>query len=71
MTRVTTGWLARHTPQGPGGRQAALIDIARSHRKPTDKTALSGTPGHGCYDETYGPDKLFVQVVGLTAIAVT
>ncbi len=29
MTRITTGWLARHTPQGPGGRQAALIDIAQ------------------------------------------
>jgi Nucleotidyl transferase AbiEii toxin, Type IV TA system len=27
--RITTGWLARHTPQGPGGRQAALIDIAQ------------------------------------------
>ena len=26
MSRITTGWLARHTPQGPGGRQAALID---------------------------------------------
>ena len=22
-------WLARHAPQGPGGRQAALIDIAQ------------------------------------------
>jgi hypothetical protein len=20
MSRITTGWLARHTPQGPGGR---------------------------------------------------
>jgi predicted nucleotidyltransferase component of viral defense system len=29
MSRITTGWLARHTPQGPGGRQAALIDIAQ------------------------------------------
>jgi predicted nucleotidyltransferase component of viral defense system len=29
MNRITTGWLARHTPQGPGGRQAALIDIAQ------------------------------------------
>jgi predicted nucleotidyltransferase component of viral defense system len=29
MTRITPGWLARHTPQGPGGRQAALIDIAQ------------------------------------------
>lgn len=29
MSRVTTGWLARHTPQGPGGRYAALIDIAQ------------------------------------------
>jgi hypothetical protein len=26
MSRITTGWLARHTPQGPGGRQAAIID---------------------------------------------
>jgi hypothetical protein len=23
VSRITTGWLARHTPQGPGGRQAA------------------------------------------------
>lgn len=29
MSPITTGWLARHTPQGPGGRQAALIDIAQ------------------------------------------
>jgi uncharacterized protein len=29
MSRITTGWLARHTPQGTGGRQAALIDIAQ------------------------------------------
>jgi uncharacterized protein len=29
MIQITTGWLARHTPQGPGGRQAALIDIAQ------------------------------------------
>jgi predicted nucleotidyltransferase component of viral defense system len=29
MSRITTGWLARHTPQGPGGRRAALIDIAQ------------------------------------------
>ncbi len=29
MSRITTGWLAGHTPQGPGGRQAALIDIAQ------------------------------------------
>jgi predicted nucleotidyltransferase component of viral defense system len=29
MSRITSGWLARHTPQGPGGRQAALIDIAQ------------------------------------------
>jgi predicted nucleotidyltransferase component of viral defense system len=29
MSRITPGWLARHTPQGPGGRQAALIDIAQ------------------------------------------
>ena len=29
MSRITTGWLARHTPQGPGGMQAALIDIAQ------------------------------------------
>lgn len=29
MSRITTGWVARHTPQGPGGRQAALIDIAQ------------------------------------------
>ena len=29
MSRITAGWLARHTPQGPGGRQAALIDIAQ------------------------------------------
>jgi predicted nucleotidyltransferase component of viral defense system len=29
MNRITVGWLARHTPQGPGGRQAALIDIAQ------------------------------------------
>jgi predicted nucleotidyltransferase component of viral defense system len=29
MNRITPGWLARHTPQGPGGRQAALIDIAQ------------------------------------------
>jgi hypothetical protein len=29
MSRLTPGWLARHTPQGPGGRQAALIDIAQ------------------------------------------
>jgi uncharacterized protein len=29
MSRITVGWLARHTPQGPGGRQAALIDIAQ------------------------------------------
>jgi len=29
MSRITTGWLARHTPQGPGRRQAALIDIAQ------------------------------------------
>jgi hypothetical protein len=25
MSRITTGWLARHTPQGPGGKQAALM----------------------------------------------
>ncbi len=29
MSLITTGWLARHTPQGTGGRQAALIDIAQ------------------------------------------
>jgi predicted nucleotidyltransferase component of viral defense system len=29
MSRVTAGRLARHTPQGPGGRYAALIDIAQ------------------------------------------
>lgn len=29
MSRITTGWLARHTPQGPGGRHAALIDVAQ------------------------------------------
>jgi predicted nucleotidyltransferase component of viral defense system len=29
MSRITAGWLARHTPQRPGGRQAALIDIAQ------------------------------------------
>lgn len=29
MIQITTGWLARQTPQGPGGRQAALIDIAQ------------------------------------------
>ena len=29
MSRITTGWLARHTPQGPGGRYAALIDVAQ------------------------------------------
>lgn len=29
MSRITTGWLARHTPQGPSGRNAALIDIAQ------------------------------------------
>ncbi len=29
MSRITTGWLARHTPQGPGGRNAALIDVAQ------------------------------------------
>ena len=29
MIQITPGWLARHTPQGPGGRQAALIDIAQ------------------------------------------
>jgi Nucleotidyl transferase AbiEii toxin, Type IV TA system len=29
MSRITPGWLARHRPQGPGGRQAALIDIAQ------------------------------------------
>jgi hypothetical protein len=29
MSRITPGWLARHTPQGPGGRQAALVDIAQ------------------------------------------
>ncbi len=29
MTAVTAGWLARHTPSGPGGRYAALIDIAQ------------------------------------------
>jgi len=29
MSRITTGWLARHTPQGPQGRYAALIDIAQ------------------------------------------
>jgi predicted nucleotidyltransferase component of viral defense system len=29
MSRITVGWLARHTPQSPGGRQAALIDIAQ------------------------------------------
>ena len=29
MNRITPGWPARHTPQGPGGRQAALIDIAQ------------------------------------------
>jgi uncharacterized protein len=29
MSHITAGWLARHTPQGPGGRQAALIDIAQ------------------------------------------
>ena len=29
MSRITPGWLARHTPLGPGGRRAALIDIAQ------------------------------------------
>jgi predicted nucleotidyltransferase component of viral defense system len=29
MSPITTGWLARHTPQGPGGRNAALIDVAQ------------------------------------------
>lgn len=29
MTRITPGWLARHTPQGPQGRYAAIIDIAQ------------------------------------------
>jgi hypothetical protein len=29
MSGITAGWLARHTPQGPGGRQAAPIDIAQ------------------------------------------
>jgi hypothetical protein len=29
MSRITPGWLAHHTPQSPGGRQAALIDIAQ------------------------------------------
>jgi len=29
MSRITLGWLARHTPPGPGGRYAALIDIAQ------------------------------------------
>lgn len=29
MSPVTAGWLARHTPPGPQGRYAALIDIAQ------------------------------------------
>ena len=29
MSRITPGWLAHHTPQGPGGRHAALIDVAQ------------------------------------------
>jgi predicted nucleotidyltransferase component of viral defense system len=29
MTGITAGWLARHTPQGPQGRYAAIIDIAQ------------------------------------------
>lgn len=29
MSNLTVGWLARHTPKGPGGRYAALIDIAQ------------------------------------------
>jgi hypothetical protein len=29
LSNITTGWLARHTPQSPSGRQAALIDIAQ------------------------------------------
>jgi len=29
MTSITGGWLARHTPPGPQGRYAAIIDIAQ------------------------------------------
>lgn len=29
MSVLTTGWVARHTPPGAGGRYAALIDIAQ------------------------------------------
>ena len=29
MTNLTAGLLARHTPKGPTGRSAALIDIAQ------------------------------------------
>jgi len=29
MTSITAGWLARHTPPGPQGRYAAIIDIAQ------------------------------------------
>jgi len=43
----------------------------RSHRKPTDKTALSGTRRHDCYHGFVAPYKLFVQVARLMAMVFT
>jgi hypothetical protein len=63
MSRITTGWLARHTPQCPGGRQAALIDIAQDllltrHDLLRSVLGQRSRPWQGCPDEgvrTAGP----------------
>lgn len=44
MTRLTPGLIARHAPRGPGGREAAIIDIAQD-------ILLSRLAAEGLFDD--------------------